>query len=46
MNMYKGSKLDDFAVVEGLLAQAQPEAIKHVLVWQLEKYMKEEQLKK
>lgn len=46
MNRYKGSKLDDFLADEGLLAQAQAEAIKRVLVWQLEKYMKEEQVTK
>lgn len=44
MNKHIGSKFDDFLNEEDLLAEAQAEAIKRVVVWQLEQAMKEQNL--
>ena len=44
MNSHIGSNFDDFLDEEGLLAEAQAEAIKRVVVWQLENLMSEKKL--
>ena len=44
MNSHIGSNFDDFLDEEGLLAAAQAEAIKRVVVWQLENLMSEKKL--
>lgn len=44
MNSHIGSNFDDFLNEENLLAEAQAEAIKRVVVWQLENLMKEKKL--
>ncbi|MBN4075419.1 MAG: Fis family transcriptional regulator [SAR86 cluster bacterium] len=44
MNKHIGSKFDDFLNEENLLAEAQAEAIKRVVVWQLEQVMEEQKL--
>lgn len=44
MKKHTGSKFDDFLNNDGLLAEAQSEAIKRVVVWQLEQLMEEENL--
>lgn len=44
MSKHIGSKFDDFLNEENLLAEAQAEAIKRVVVWQLEKVMEEQKL--
>jgi antitoxin HicB len=46
MNKHIGSSFDDFLEEEGILAQTQARAIKRVLVWQLEKYMKANNISK
>lgn len=40
MNKYVGSSFDDFLAEDGIQAQVQAHAIKRVIVWQLKKYMK------
>ena len=44
MNPHIGSNFDDFLNEENLLAEAQAEAIKRVIVWQLENLMEEKKL--
>ena len=44
MNQHIGSKFDDFLNEENLLAEAQAEAIKRVVVWQLKQIMEEQKL--
>jgi len=45
-NPHIGSEFDDFLVEEDLLADCQAEAIKRVIAWQIEEYMKEKHLSK
>ncbi|HSH30783.1 MAG TPA: hypothetical protein VK971_12815 [Thiohalobacter sp.] len=40
-NKHIGSNFDDFLEEEGILAEAQAEAIKRVLAWQIEQYLAE-----
>lgn len=44
MNQHIGSKFDDFLSEENLLAEVQAEAIKRVVVWQLEQVMEDKKL--
>lgn len=44
MSKHIGSKFDDFLNAENLMADVQAEAIKRVIVWQLEQHMKKENL--
>ena len=46
MSKHLGSNFDDFLEEEGLLAEVQAEAVKRVVVWQLNKFMKENGLSK
>lgn len=46
MNKYIGSTLDSFLEEEGILAEAQARAVKRVIVWQLKKHMKANNLSK
>jgi predicted XRE-type DNA-binding protein len=45
-NRHIGSSLDDFLAEELLYEQANATAIKRVLVWQIEQFMKEQKLSK
>lgn len=45
-NKHQGSSLDSFLEEEGLLADAQAQAIKEVIAWQLTEAMKERKLSK
>jgi len=45
-NKHIGSKFDEFLVEEGLLAEVQAEAIKRVLSWQIDEYIKKKGIKK
>lgn len=45
-NRHIGSSLDDFLTEEHLYEQANATAIKRVLVWQIEQFMKEQKLSK
>lgn len=45
-NKYIGSKFDDFLAEESLLAEAQAEAIKRVIAWQIKEYLENEGIKK
>lgn len=46
MNKYIGSRFDDFLAEEGILAEVQAEAVKRVIVWQLQDFMNEKQITK
>ncbi|MDP1933042.1 MAG: helix-turn-helix transcriptional regulator [Gammaproteobacteria bacterium] len=46
MNKYIGSSFDDFLAEEGILAEVQAEAVKRVIVWQLQDFMNEKQITK
>lgn len=46
MNKYIGSSFDDFLAEEGILAEVQAEAVKRVIVWQLQDFMNEKQMTK
>jgi predicted XRE-type DNA-binding protein len=46
MNKYIGSSFDSFLAQEGILADAQARAIKRIVVWHIEKYMKANNLTK
>ena len=45
-NKHIGGSFDDFLENEGLLAQSQAEAVKRVLAWQIETYMRENNVTK
>lgn len=45
-NKHIGGSFDDFLESEGLLAQSQAEAVKRVLAWQIETYMRENNVTK
>lgn len=45
-NRHIGSDFNEFLNEEGLLAECQSEAIKRVIVWQINEYMKEKSIKK
>ena len=45
-NTHKGDTLDSFLEEEGILAECTAGAIKKVLSWELQDYMKEQELKK
>ena len=46
MNKHIGSTFDDFLENEGLLADAQAEAIKRVIAWQIKEYLEKNNLHK
>jgi len=46
VNKHIGSKFDDFLSENDLLAEAQAEAIKRVIVWQIKEFIKKERIKK
>lgn len=45
-NKHIGTKFDDFLAEENLLAEAQAEAIKRVIAWQIKEYLEKEGIKK
>jgi hypothetical protein len=45
-NNHIGGSFDDFLENEGLLAQSQAEAVKRVLAWQIETYMRDNNVTK
>jgi antitoxin HicB len=45
-NRHTGSRLDDFLKEEGIFEEAQAQAIKEVVAWQLEEAMKKRKISK
>ena len=43
---HRGSSIDDFLKVEGIFEEAQAEAIKEVVAWQLAEAMKQQKISK
>jgi len=41
-NPHIGSSFDDFLAEDGLLAECQAEAVKRVIAWQIDEYLKRE----
>ena len=45
-NKHMGSSIDDFLKVEGIFEEAQAQAVKEVVAWQLAEAMKEQKISK
>jgi antitoxin HicB len=45
-NKHMGSSIDDFLKVEGIFEEAQAQAVKEVVAWQLTEAMKEKKISK